>query len=329
MDNHKLYKEHFHTNTSLSKWSRCKYLWNALQNKQVNIYEEPINHIDSEALVFGNTFHLCLEYLYLKKDPEDIIQLHMDQVPILEDNIFTLKIRAMLEGRARCKKEIGLYPNIKYIEKEIELEVTIANDKYGGKLDGIVEVHQGDGTMELWNIDHKTFTRNRFNRHKQFHNSQQQVMYVFLARNAGYDVKGYIIDHWRVPSLYKGVNETNEDYLNKCINDIVNTTYLSKPPNYFGGTTSLQDKKDTTSKQIPYFFNYYYPIDDIVIKKMYESVESKIIETQTELDFKQDFGMCYDGWGECELWKLCHDPNIELKHLKKDAILHPELTIAR
>ena len=59
MENHKLYKPRFHTNTSLGKWSRCQFLWDCLHNEQVNIYEEPLNYIDSPALAFGHVFHLA------------------------------------------------------------------------------------------------------------------------------------------------------------------------------------------------------------------------------------------------------------------------------
>ena len=78
---------------------------------------------------------------------------------------------------------------------------------------------------------------------------------------------------------------------------------------------------------MPYFNNYFYPVDEKVIEEMYRSVENKITETQTTIHFNQDFNMCYDGWGECEMYNLCHNPDIELKHLAKTAILHPELTI--
>lgn len=315
MENHKIYKPRYHTNTSLSKWSRCQYLWDCLQNERVNIYEEPINYTDSPALAFGHIFHLCLEHLYLGKDVEEILERHMDHIPVLQDNSDTLKIRAMLEGRRQCKKELGIYSNIKYIEKELELSVTIADDEYAGKLDGIVEVKQSDGSIELWNIDHKTFSRRRFNRYRQFHNNQQQTMYVFIARNAGYNVKGYIIDNWRTPGLTWKVKESGKEYIDKCVNDILDIT-------------DRDIKNKLRTNDIPYFFNYYYSINEHVIEEMYKSIEHKIIETQTTIDFNKDFNMCYDGWGECELFKLCHDENIEMKHLDKTAILHPELTIA-
>tara|TARA_Y100000310_G_scaffold342805_1_gene447541 strand:- start:1195 stop:2166 length:972 start_codon:yes stop_codon:yes gene_type:complete len=322
MENHKLYKSRFHTNTSLGKWSRCQFLWDCLHNENINIYEEPINYVDGPALAFGHIFHLCLEYLYLGKDVEQVLEMHMDRIPVLEDNLDTIKMRAMLEGRKRCKQELGMYTNIKYIEKELELSVTIADEEYAGKLDGIVEV-DNNGVTELWNIDHKTYGRRRFNRYKQFHQNQQQTMYVYLARNSGYNVKGYIIDNWRVPGLTWKVNETKDEYRDKCVKDIMDITERD-----INTKSEDNSKKQLRKNDIPYFNNYYYPIDKKVIEEMYRSVENKILETQITIHFNKDFNMCYDGWGECEMWNYCHNPDIKLKDLDKTAILHPELTIA-
>jgi len=69
----------------------------------------------------------------------------------------TLDITAMIEGRKICKKELNLYPDIKYLKKELELSIDVTPDhSYAGKLDGIVEVT--NNTYKL--LDSKGISKN-------------------------------------------------------------------------------------------------------------------------------------------------------------------------
>lgn len=299
-----------YTNTSLGTWNRCKFLYDKIFNDMIDKYAEPIRNEDSEALSFGYVLHKCLEAIYNNTDYNTVLKLYQDDPLTDEDNEFTAKLRGLIEGGIKCKKELGINSDIKYLEKELVLSMPIAaDDIYAGKIDGIVEMN---GVRYI--LDHKSYSRGTSSRFDKFHYSPQLIMYMTLAKHNGYDVQGYLIDNWRVPALRKKVKETYSEFKDRIVYDIFEIT-------------ERQVKDSLKATDTVYFtLHAYHPTKDEV-DSVYTTEYNKIQEIRQTLVFDQNFHNCHNGYGFCDLWGLCHTDEYDESQLKKREHLHPELTI--
>lgn len=188
-----------YTKSSIREYNSCPLRYQYKYIDRIDITAPPFLIEPSSAMQIGINVHSIFETNQRLESTDYKSQL----------------ANVMWECSFYAEKELQ-FPHLNIIEREKELYTDIGEFHLGGKVDAIATMDNS-----LWIIDYKTSSR--ILKDSFYYEMQTEFdFYTYLARANRYEAKGVILYYLRRPSLYRRKKETNDEYISRCAEDIIN-----------------------------------------------------------------------------------------------------------
>ena len=238
----------------------------------------------SDALTLGRFIHSAFDMHYsgfTKQEVVDWITKTADEeiakaIPEDVESLTVIKYTVLGMWLFFPFQQYGTFANIK---PEVSFRIKPAYALYfRGRIDGLVD----DGKKWIRELKSTGLTFNQFERRSLI--SPQATDYTLAMKVLGHDVEGVMYDYIKKPLLRKRVNDTQETFGRRIMED-----YRDRPEIYFN--------------------RHYVYRKDFELKRRLDLIINLGKEVRSRIrtnNFPRNMGSCFNFNAECPYAKICH-----------------------
>jgi hypothetical protein len=281
-----------YTSTGLRRYNRCPRYYYYEHELLLDKHAAPLFSTDSDALLLGRAIHAGFAEWYRHYPGYD----YGGALSEYDDKI-RKHAEVLLDGRAYTEK-FGKIPKLeKIIAIESELSLKLGGTIIAGKLDAIAEYRD-----ELWVVEHKS-SRFGLKDELKYANALQSNLYIKMARAAGLNVKGILINYVRTISLREKANEGSDEFWERARQDVID-------------------------RSAGYFSFVELPRSEEEIRRVLHDVREEISHVEFDRShgyFRRNPDACNEYQRLCEFHDVCEGRFREQEIVKREQE-HPELS---
>lgn len=288
--------------TSLNNWSKCKRYFYFKEVVKIERKSLNINFLVGKVAQFGVHLIMAKDSEYLKKTMVYFKELKADTKGFTFTEKQTQEIEEVpyiIQGmlKAYAKKYEHFLKDVKHLKNEVKIKLELDNCTIISSIDNLFRVGS-----HIWMHELKTSKELTPQKVMRIKTDLQHALYYYVFHKmygSKYKIHKVLYDIIRKPSIRLKKTESRQEY-------------VARLADWYSGTEGqVEDKKF-----------YAEPIDRPMLKEKdvmnsIQHIANEVLSCKTINDYWQDFDKCFDKYGMCEYYDICHREGSDEKSMKQ------------